>query len=55
MPKRNFILRDLNGAKVDQIMNFNVASGSIRPRSVFEFSVFLTAVLIYVGALALSA
>lgn len=55
MPRHRFAMRDLNGAKVDKIMRFNVASGHSRPRSVFEFGVFLTAVLIYVGALALSA
>ncbi|MCB1724009.1 MAG: hypothetical protein KDJ39_09995 [Gammaproteobacteria bacterium] len=54
MQKHSYIMRDLNRAKVDQIMDFNVAAGGARPRSVFEFGVFLTAVLVYVGALALS-
>lgn len=50
-----YFMRDLNGDKVEQIMNFNVASGGARPRSLFELGVFLVALLVYVGALAISA
>ncbi len=50
-----YFMRDLNGAKVDRIMDFNVASGRARPRSLLEIGVFLGAVLAYLGALALSA
>lgn len=50
-----YFMRDLNGSKVDQIMDFNVVSGRNRSRSVFEFSVFVAALLTYLGALALSA
>ena len=49
-----YFMRDVNGAKIERIMDFNVASGRPRPRSLVEFSIFLGAVLTYLGALALS-
>ncbi|MCB1926275.1 MAG: hypothetical protein KDJ27_21515 [Gammaproteobacteria bacterium] len=55
MPKHRYAMRDLRGAKIDEIMSFNVAEGHSRPRSLFEFTVFLGAVLVYLGALAISA
>ena len=48
-------MRDLNGHKVDSIMEFNVALRRSRPRSVFEISVFLLTLTGYLTALALSA
>lgn len=55
MTTNSYFMRDLNGDKVERIMNFNVASGDTKSRSLFEFGVFVTALLIYIGALALSA
>ena len=55
MQNTPYFMRDLNGAKVDRIMDFNVVSGRNRSRSVFEFGVFMAALLTYLGALALSA
>ncbi len=50
-----YFMRDLSGAKIERIMDFNVASGRARPRSLLEISVFAGALLAYLGALALSA
>ena len=55
MQQNPYFMRDLNGHKVDSIMNFNVALRRSRSRSVFEISVFLAAVAAYLCALALSA
>lgn len=55
MKTSRYLMRDLNGDKVDHIMNFNVASGHARPRSLFEIGVFAVAVVVYVGVLAMSA
>lgn len=50
-----YLMRDLNGRKVDNIMNFNVAMRQNRSRSILEISVFAAAVAGYVLALALGA
>ncbi|MDJ0739573.1 MAG: hypothetical protein QNJ91_07635 [Gammaproteobacteria bacterium] len=55
MPHTRYVMRDLNGAKVDHIMEFNVASGRPQPRSWVDLAVFVAVVLVYVGALALTA
>ncbi|MCB1775220.1 MAG: hypothetical protein KDI88_16525 [Gammaproteobacteria bacterium] len=47
-----YLMRDLNGDKVQDIMNFNVALKRHRSRSVFEISIFLFAVAGYLLALA---
>jgi len=49
-----YLMHDLNGDKVDDIMNFNVALKQRRSRSVFEISVFLFAVAGYLLALAVT-
>lgn len=54
MQHRPYFMRDLNGRKIDSIMQFNVALRRSRPRSVFEISVFFGALLAYLCALALS-
>lgn len=48
-------MHDLNGDKVDSIMDFNVALRRNRSRSLFEIAVFCAAVIAYLGVLALSA
>jgi hypothetical protein len=53
MPHSRYLMRDLNRSKIDQIMRFNVAQGSERPKSVFEFAVFLILLASYLGALSL--
>lgn len=55
MRDSRYYMRDLNGRKVDAIMDFNVVLRRNRSRSIFEFSVFLAAVAAYLCALALSA
>ena len=49
-----YVMRDLNGDKVDHIMDFNVALRRSRPRSLFEFGVFVAAVFGYLCVQALS-
>jgi hypothetical protein len=49
-----YLMHDLNGDKVEDIMNFNVALKQRRSRSVFEISIFLFAVAGYLLALAVS-
>ena len=55
MPKRPYIMCDLNGRKVDHIMDFSLVERRTRSRSVFEISVFLASVAAYLVMLALSA
>ena len=55
MQQGPYFMRDLNGHKVDGIMDFNVALRRSRSRSVFEISVFLVALASYLTTLALSA
>ena len=55
MHHERYFMRDLNGHKVDSIMDFNVALRRSRSRSMLEFSVFLAAVVTYLCALAFSA
>lgn len=55
MQSSRYFMRDLNGRKVDSIMDFNVAARRNRSRSVFEISVFLASLLGYLGVLALNA
>lgn len=50
-----YFMRDLNGDKVDSIMDFNVAMRRSRSRSVFEISLFFAALACYLVALAFSA
>lgn len=54
MKHDRYLMRDLNGRKIDHIMRFNVAQGSERPTSVFEFALFLILLAGYLGALSLS-
>ena len=53
MQQSRYLMRDLNGSKIDHIMRFNPAQGSERPRSVFELVVFLILLAGYLGALSL--
>ena len=55
MRNSRYYMRDLNGQKVDGIMEFNVVLRRNRSRSIFEISVFLAAVAAYLCVLALSA
>ena len=55
MQQNPYFMRDLNGHKVDSIMNFNVALRRSRSRSVLEISVFFVAVAGYLAALAFTA
>jgi hypothetical protein len=55
MRNSRYYMRDLNGQKVDGIMDFNVVLRRNRSRSIFEISVFLAAVAAYLCVLALSA
>lgn len=55
MSHSRYYMRDLNGHKVDSIMDFNVALRRSRSRSLFEISVFGAALLMYLVALAISA
>jgi len=50
-----YVMRDLNGHKIDGIMRFDVAQRCSRPRSVFEISVFFGALAAYLFALAFTA
>jgi hypothetical protein len=50
-----YFMRDLNGDKVDSIMEFNVALKRPRSRSVFEISLFAGALLSYLYVLAFTA
>jgi len=55
MQQNRYFMRDLNGRKVDSIMDFNVALRRNRSRSVLEFSVFFITLSGYLTALAFSA
>jgi len=55
MQDNRYFMRDLNGEKIDGIMDFNVALRRSRSRSMFEISVFFAALLTYLCVLALSA
>lgn len=55
MQYQPYFMRDLNGQKIDGIMEFNVALRRSRPRSLFEISVFCSALLAYLCSLALTA
>lgn len=55
MYKSPYVMRDLNGDKVDNIMSFNVAMRQNRSRSILEISIFAAAVAGYLLALALGA
>jgi hypothetical protein len=55
MQQSPYFMRDLNGDKVDSIMDFNVALCRRRSRSIFELSIFFLAVAGYLAALAFSA
>jgi hypothetical protein len=55
MNKNSYLMRDLNGEKIDNIMNFNVTSRNERSRSFIEISLFAAAVVGYLMALAVSA
>ena len=55
MRNNRYYMCDLNGQKVDGIMDFNVVLRRNRSRSIFEISVFLVAVAAYLCVLALSA
>jgi hypothetical protein len=55
MPCNRYLMRDLNGRKIDQIMDFNVAQRRSRSRSVVEISIFLGALAAYLTMLAISA
>jgi hypothetical protein len=55
MQPSRYFMRDLNGRKIDSIMDFNVALRRSRSRSLFEISVFFAALTAYLFALAFSA
>ena len=55
MQPSRYFMRDLNGPKIDSIMDFNVALRRSRSRSLFEISVFFVALTAYLCALAFSA
>jgi hypothetical protein len=55
MPHNRYVMHDLNGHKVDSIMDFNVALRRSHSRSVLEISIFLVAVASYLCVLAFSA
>lgn len=55
MTTESYLMRDLNGRKIDAIMQFDVRRGRSRRRSIFEFSLFLGALVGYLLALTLSA
>jgi hypothetical protein len=54
MPHSRYVMRDLNGRKIDDIMQFNVARRGVETRSLFEFGVFAVAVVAYLWILALT-
>ena len=54
MPHSRYFMRDLNGRKIDTIMQFDVSLRRSRSRSMFEISVFFAALLTYLCVLALS-
>ncbi len=54
MPTSRYLMRDLNGRKIDQIMDFNVAQRRSESRSILEISVFLVALAAYLGTLAIT-
>ncbi len=54
MQPSRYFMRDLNGRKIDSIMDFNVALRRSRSRSLFEISVFFAALTAYLFALAFS-
>ena len=55
MQNSPYFMRDLNGDKIDSIMDFNVALSRRRSRSILELSIFLLSVAGYIAALAFSA
>lgn len=55
MSSNRYLMRDFNTGKIDHIMRFDVSQRRSRSRSFLEFSVFLAAVIAYLGVLALSA
>jgi hypothetical protein len=55
MHNSRYFMRDLNGRKVDSIMEFNVAARRNRSRSLFEISVFFASLACYLAVLALNA
>ncbi len=54
MSRNGYVMCDLSGDKVDNIMEFDLVLRRPRSRSVFEISLFLVAVLGYLAALGLS-
>lgn len=54
MSSRRYVMCDLSGEKIDSIMDFDLIMKRPRSRSVFEFSLFLTAVSAYLIALGVS-
>lgn len=55
MPRHRYFMCDLNGAKIEKIMAFNVAERTARSRSLLEFGMFVAAVFGYLLAVAVSA
>jgi hypothetical protein len=55
MQPDRYFMRDLNGRKIDSIMDFNVALRRSRSRSLFEIGVFFAALTAYLCALAFNA
>lgn len=55
MPANRYLMRDLNGRKIEQIMNYNVAKRRSQSRSVLEISLFFAALAAYLGTLAITA
>ena len=55
MPANRYLMRDFNGHKIDQIMDFDVAKRRNRSRSVLEISIFFAALAAYLGTLAITA
>lgn len=55
MQHSRYFMHDLNGHKVDSIMDYNVALRRSRSHSVIEITVFLLVVAAYLGALAFTA
>jgi hypothetical protein len=54
MPGSRYVMRDLNGHKIDGIMRYNVAQRRNRSRSILEITLFLMLLVAYLGALSLS-
>jgi hypothetical protein len=55
MVPHTYVMRDLNGNKIDGIMQFNVALRRSRSRSLLEFGIFFGALFAYLCVLAFSA